>query len=82
MILRKSWEEFRTVGLLWFVNRTLHLIGWAIVFDVDESGEVTDVYPARVDFRGFTAEAETNGFSKLTEHIKENIDDLVQEANE
>lgn len=28
MIKRKSWEKFRESGLLWFVNRSLHLFGW------------------------------------------------------
>lgn len=30
-INRKTWEEFRESGMLWWVNRMLHLLGWAIV---------------------------------------------------
>lgn len=50
---RKSWQEFRATGMLWWVNRALHLFGWAIVVEVDDAGEVADAYPARVKFRGF-----------------------------
>ena len=82
MVTKKSWAEFREAGLLWFVNRLLHLLGWAIVLDVDDNGQVTAVYPARVRFRGFGEDIEAEGFTKLTEHIKENIGDLAEEANE
>ena len=30
MIERKSWEEFRNAGLLWWINMILHTFGWAI----------------------------------------------------
>lgn len=45
-VRRRSWEDFRNTGLLWFVNRVLHLFGWAIVLvcNVEEgtgSQEVT-----------------------------------------
>ena len=36
MLTKKSWNEFREVGLLWFVNRILHLFGWAICVDYDD----------------------------------------------
>ena len=80
MIDRKTWNEFRDVGLLWFANRLLHLAGWAICVQVEEDGEVTDVYPARVKFRGFCEESETKGFVKLTQFLKDNVDKLLEEA--
>ena len=56
MVTRKDWEEFRSSGLLWFINRTLHLFGWAIVFDYDDkTKELKEVYPARCKFRGFSS---------------------------
>jgi len=29
MLTRKTGKEFRESGLLWFINSTLHLFGWA-----------------------------------------------------
>lgn len=82
MVKKKTWKEFQESKLLWFANRTLHLFGWAIVLQVEESGEISDVYPARVRFRGFEYKDEADGFVGLTEYIKENIDELSEEALE
>lgn len=82
MVTRKTWEEFRAAGLLWWMNRVLHVFGWAIVAEVQEDGKVTDVFPARVRFRGFTAEIETEGHIALTKHISENVSALMEEAGE
>lgn len=50
MVEEKSWEEFRESGLLWLINTTLHVFGWAIVFEIYKIGDDTNtrVYPARV----------------------------------
>lgn len=61
MVIKKSWLEFRELGLLWWINRILHTFGWAICVDID-SGEA---YPARVKFRGFNEKCEELGFSKM-----------------
>ena len=45
MTNEKSWKEFRESGLLWFINTTLHVFGWALVAEFEE-GEITRVYPA------------------------------------
>lgn len=82
MIARKSWGEFRTSGLLWFVNRTLHVFGWAIVFVVGEDGLVSEAYPARVKFRGFDEAVETDGFTKITRYMENNAEDLMADINE
>ena len=57
-VTKKSWDEFRDNGLLWFINTILHMFGWAIVVEVD-NGEVINAYPARVTFRGFSEESNT-----------------------
>ena len=80
MITRKEWKEFRESGLLWWINRMLHLFGWAICVNIDESDEVTEVYPAKVKFRGFDSKSEDEGFIKLSKHIKAEADRLVDES--
>lgn len=80
MINRKSWEEFRTSGLLWWINRLLHTFGWAIVVQVETDGRVTDVYPARVKFRGFSQDCETEGFKAISQHIMDNAEEISHEA--
>ena len=73
---RRPWAEFRHSGLLWWINRTLHLFGWALVFQWadgvnPETHEPEGVYPARVPYKGFTSEVEDEGFARLGAHIKE-----------
>lgn len=80
MIDKKSWSEFRTSGMFWFINTILHAFGWAIVLDIDDNGEVTGCYPARVKFRGFSEEVNTKGYIALSEYLKKNIDDITEEA--
>lgn len=85
MVEEKTWEEFRNSKLLWWINRTLHLFGWAIVYEFEEDSltkelYISRVYPARVKFRGFDTTTETNGFIDLTGYLKDNITDLLEEA--
>lgn len=83
MIRRKSWSEFRNTGLLWFINHILHLFGWAIVCDMDQTTKkIIEVYPARVKFRGFSEDHNTNGYMKVTKYLKENIEELEKEVQE
>jgi len=82
MIERKTWGEFRDLGLLWFINRTLHLFGWALVFDYDENKVLKEVYPTRCKFRGFSEKNESEGFIKVTKYLKENIEILEKETLE
>jgi hypothetical protein len=79
MVNKRSWDEFRSTGLLWFINTMLHMFGWAIVMDV-ENEKVKESYPARVRFRGFSPEINDDGYIKVTKFIKDNIDDLVEET--
>ncbi|CDV96361.1 Hypothetical protein DPCES_5363 [Desulfitobacterium hafniense] len=82
MISEKSWKEFRESGMLWWANMILHTFGWAICLSVDEDGEVTDEYPARVKFRGFSEELNTNGYIKVSEWLSKNSEALFQESKE
>jgi hypothetical protein len=82
MVKKQSWDCFRNAGLLWWINRILHTFGWAIVTEVNEEGEVTDAYPARVKFRGFHLESEERGFKRVSQHMVENAEELLKEAEE
>jgi hypothetical protein len=81
MVEEKNWNEFRDTGLIWFINTTLHMFGWALVMEVDENNNVTRVYPARVKFRGFSEKINTGGYQKVSKYLKENIEELEKEAN-
>ena len=81
MIEKKSWKEFQDAGLLWWINRILHLFGWAIVFSFNEDdGSIVDVYPARCKFRGFREEHEEHGFRQLSRYMDETSATLKKEA--
>lgn len=81
MINKKTWEEFRESKLLWFVNTILHTFGWAIIVEVNDD-MVSEVYPARVKFRGFSEKINTEGYIGLSEYMKENCEELLKEAKE
>ena len=79
-INRKGWGEFREAGLLWWVNRGLHLFGWAIVLEVEDDGSVSECNPARAPSRGFCRADEEDGFRLLSSHLEENAAELNDEA--
>lgn len=79
MVEKQTWESFRDNGLLWFTNTILHMFGWAIVVEID-GDKITNVYPARVKFRGFDEKTNSVGYTKVTEYLKENIDELSKEV--
>lgn len=85
-IIKKSWEQFCETGMLWAINRILHIFGWSIIYEFRECliGDETitilkNVYPARVSFRGFSREAENNGYIKITKFLADNSKDLLKE---
>jgi len=82
MIQRRRWEEFRDSKLLWWVNRTLHLLGWAICVDIDDDGKSVDAYPSRVKFRGFDHDTEEKNFIVLTEYLEKNVTEFAKEARD
>lgn len=82
MIEKKTWKDFRECGMIWFVNRIIHVFGWAIVLQIEEDGSITDVYPARCKFRGFSHDVETDGFKKVSQFMDDNSEILLHEARE
>jgi hypothetical protein len=90
MVFMKNWQDFRKSGLMWFTNTILHAFGWALVVEVEpnEDGKYTDdcvitnAYPARVKFRGFGEESNTKGYIKVSQYLKDNIDELLKEAQD
>jgi len=79
MVTKKTWEEFRNSKMLWMINRTLHIFGWSIVFAFDGK-DLKEVYPARVKYRGFDEDTETDGFIGISEYMKANANTLEEEA--
>ena len=78
---KKTWEEFQQVGLLWWINRALHLFGWAIVLTYDDQTEqFIEAYPVRCGWRGFDEKTEEDNFQKLTEHVATNMPELLEEV--
>lgn len=75
------WEEFRTSGLLWWINRMLHLFGWAIVLAYKEPGQLPcRAYPIRLAARGFAEKDDAAGYVKLTRHLNRNIKQLLRDV--
>jgi len=65
MIERTSIKEFRSTGLLMFINMFLHIFGWCIVFDKESDC----LYPAKSKFRGFSEKVQTESYVKLTKYL-------------
>ena len=83
MVSKKTWKEFRETGLLWWANKTLHMFGWSIVVEIDDkTKEITNCYPARVKFRGFSDGCNTEGYQNVSKYLKENIEELERETHE
>lgn len=70
---RITWEEFRKNGMLFFVNTFLHFFGLAIVFEINNDNHIIDVYPAKVNYRGFDKDSQENGFKQIHSYLDENI---------
>ena len=82
MVKEKTWKEFRESGLLWWINMILHTFGWAIVIELDENGEITKAYPARVKFRGFEEGNNSMGYQQVTKYMVDNAEELLRESEE
>lgn len=85
MIHKKTWDEFRSTGLLLIINQLLHVFGWAIVFEFDDAtGEqkLKEVYPARVKFRGFDTNTTSKSYIQLSEYMHKHSKELLDEAKE
>ena len=77
---KKTWKEFQESKLLWWVNRSLHIFGWAIVIVQEEDGAISDCYPARVAFRGFSEAIEDEGFAGLTQYLAGEAESLCADV--
>ncbi|KKM70717.1 hypothetical protein LCGC14_1437930 [marine sediment metagenome] len=83
MVEKKEWSEFRNTGLLLFINQILHVFGWAIVFIIDDETKViSDVFPARVKFRGFDNDSISEAYQKISKFMMDNAEILNKEAQE
>lgn len=79
---KRTWEEFRSYGLLWWINTLLHVFGWSIVIELNEENEIIDSYPARVKYRGFDEKSNTKGYKNMTNYMLENSKNLIEDFNE
>lgn len=75
---KRTWDEFRKSGLFMFVNVILHAFGWALCVEVEydkekqiETGPVTSVFPARVKFRGFSEDDQTEMHERIASYLAE-----------
>ena len=82
MVEIKDWKEFKDSGLLWYTNLFLHAFGWCLLVEQDEDGNIIAGAPARTDFRGFSTEINDAGYLKLTEWVKEHIDELDKDVED
>lgn len=80
MITKKEWDEFRNTGLLLIVNQILHIFGWALVAEFRD-GNVVNVYPARVKFRGFDDQSVEENYRKVSRYMLDVAEELNDEAN-
>lgn len=78
-VTEKSWKELKDIGLLWLINSILHLFGWAIAYEY-ENGDIKRVYPVRVKYRGFDEKTNTEGYIKVSDYLRRNIEELYGEA--
>lgn len=82
MVTQKSWKEFRDSGMLWWINMILHTFGWAICLEAKENGTITNAFPARVRFRGFSDKNNSEGYKKVSQYMRDNVDKLLKESEE
>lgn len=82
MVEIKDWKEFKDSGLLWYTNLFLHAFGWCLLVEQDDNGNIVAGAPARTDFRGFSTEINDAGYLKLTEWVKEHIDELDKDVED
>jgi len=81
-MVKKTWKDFKKTGLLLIVNQILHVFGWAIAFKYDDSGNLVEVFPARVTFRGFYKEDVDRSYKDISKYMLENAETLYNEIQE
>lgn len=50
--------------------------------EFDEDGSISNAYPARVRFRGFSEKNNTEGYQKISQYMKDNAEKLLEESEE
>ena len=76
----EKWSEFRASGLLWWINMILHTFGWAIVIVIEDDGVISNAYPERVKYRGFSETDNDDGYSKVARYLSKNSQIIEEEA--
>ncbi len=78
---KKSWKEFQSTGLVFYINQVLHVFGWCICFEIiKETGRIIDCYPARTTYRGFDEGSVMTGYQEVNEYMKNNANELYEES--
>lgn len=77
---RMDLNEFKDTGMLWYINQQLHLFGMALVIEVDENGNLKELYPAKCKFRGFPNSVSDEGYRRLTKYMVENSENLLKDC--
>ena len=77
---KKTWKEFRESGLLTFVNTFLHIFGWVLVLEMDDTGNITEAYPARTSWRGFSEDAMDKAYKRVTKGLQADIPQLMEDV--
>jgi hypothetical protein len=80
-LTKKTWSEFRSTGLLLFVNMLLHIFGWVIVVEDSDTYECPLSYPARTLYRGFPEKAVDSSYARLGKYLELNSKELFDEAD-
>jgi hypothetical protein len=71
-------KEFQESGALWFVNSILHLFGMAITWNP----ETDELKASLCRFRGFDSKNNDAGYMKLTQYLKDNIEQIKLDCEE
>jgi hypothetical protein len=78
---REDLRTFIDTGLLWFVNRLLHMFGYALCYDEDEAGNLSELYVSRTIFRGFEPDAENEGYAQVAQFLRDKAAELYEQAD-
>jgi hypothetical protein len=79
---RRTWDEFRSTGLLYLTNKVLHAFGWVIVWAKDDETGAVSAFPARTSYRTHSPESEASGQQRLQAWVRDGFDAVVQETKD
>ena len=80
IVEKRTWAEFRSTGLLLFVNSFLQIFGWSIAVNIDDDGDIETVYPIRTSFRGFSENNVDEAYQKLADYMVDNAVKIKDEG--